>query len=125
MPEFLFDILLIRLHGHVYEISKVVITENYLKNCGNGKAVCNAKTFEQHKQKATLIIVFFLIDGKSARYRDVMPAVLPLAIASSLGALVSVLVMIRGQAVLYVTFIVLPFYRSFLYTIMGGFITTL
>ncbi|XP_053380662.1 uncharacterized protein LOC123563417 [Mercenaria mercenaria] len=64
-------------------------------------------------------------DGKSQMYREVMPAVFPLALASALSVLLSVLVLIPVIELLYVIFIVMTVYRSFLYSLAAAFLSAM
>ncbi|KAL4240451.1 hypothetical protein ACF0H5_001243 [Mactra antiquata] len=64
-------------------------------------------------------------DGKSHTYREVMPAVLPLTIASTLSLLLSILVLIPVTELLYVSFIVMTVYRSFLYSLAAAFLSAM
>ncbi|XP_060561701.1 equilibrative nucleobase transporter 1-like [Ruditapes philippinarum] len=64
-------------------------------------------------------------DGKSQMYREIMPAVLPLALASALSVLLSILVLIPVTEVLYLTFIVMTVYRSFLYSLGAAFLSAI
>ncbi|KAL4239571.1 hypothetical protein ACF0H5_000382 [Mactra antiquata] len=64
-------------------------------------------------------------DGKSRAYKEVMPAVLPLAITSTLSLLLSILVLIPVTELLYVTFIVMTVYRSFLYSLAAAFLNAM
>lgn len=61
-------------------------------------------------------------DGKSHQYRDILPAVLPLAVASGLSVLLSALVLIPVPSLLYFIFVVMTVYRSFLYSLAAGFV---
>ncbi|XP_060572191.1 equilibrative nucleobase transporter 1-like [Ruditapes philippinarum] len=62
-------------------------------------------------------------DGNSQMYREIIPAVLPLALASALSVILSILVLIPVTEVLYLTFIVMTVYRSFLYSTAAGFLS--
>lgn len=64
-------------------------------------------------------------DGKSQMYREVMPAVLPLALACLMSVLLSVLVLVPIIELLYIIFIVMTIYRSFLYSLAAAFISAI
>ncbi|KAL4239569.1 hypothetical protein ACF0H5_000381 [Mactra antiquata] len=64
-------------------------------------------------------------DAKTSAYREVMPAVLPLAITCTLSLSLSILVLIPVTELLYVSFIVMTVYRSFLYSIAAAFLNAL
>lgn len=72
-----------------------------------------------------LHVVKYITDGKSQVYREVMPAVLPLALASGLSVLLSILVLIPVVEILYLTFIVMTVYRSFLYSLAAAFLSAM
>ena len=71
------------------------------------------------------IIFSYHADGKSAVYRDVLPAALPLALGSLLAVLLSVLVLAESTALLYLVFIVMTLLRSFLYSMAAAFISAM
>ncbi|XP_052782310.1 equilibrative nucleobase transporter 1-like [Mya arenaria] len=60
--------------------------------------------------------------GQSKLYRRLMPALLPVSLASLLTVVLSVLVLVPSPAVLYVIFIVMTLLRSFLYSVAAAFI---
>ncbi|KAL4232430.1 hypothetical protein ACF0H5_007123 [Mactra antiquata] len=64
-------------------------------------------------------------DAESRTYRDVMPAVLPLVITSTLSLLLSILVLIPVTELLYVSFIVMTVYRSFLFSLAAAFLSAI
>ncbi|CAL1540310.1 unnamed protein product [Lymnaea stagnalis] len=55
--------------------------------------------------------------------RDVMPTILPLTLTILLGITLSVLILMEDSSLLYVSFVILLLFRSFLYTVMTGYIT--
>lgn len=54
-----------------------------------------------------------------------MPALLPLSLASVFAILLSVLVLTPTEAVIYIIFIVMTLYRSFLYSMAAAFINAI
>jgi len=62
-------------------------------------------------------------DGKSQVYREVLPAALPLALGSLLSVLLSVLVLIPSTGLLYLIFVIMTIYRSFLYSMAAAFLS--
>ncbi|WAQ97524.1 S43A3-like protein [Mya arenaria] len=62
-------------------------------------------------------------DGKSQPYREVLPAALPLAVGSLLAVLLSVLVLIPSTGLLYLIFVVMTLFRSFLYSMAAAFLS--
>ncbi|KAL3877221.1 hypothetical protein ACJMK2_034958, partial [Sinanodonta woodiana] len=64
-------------------------------------------------------------NSRSSLRQNLMPAVLPLAIASSLAVLLSVLVLIPEQSLLYLIFIIMTLFRSFLYSMAAAFLSAM
>lgn len=60
--------------------------------------------------------------GQSKVYRELMPAVLPLSIASLLSVILSILTLIPVRDLMYLIFIVMTIYRSFLYSMAAAFL---
>lgn len=67
--------------------------------------------------------MYFLEDSKSREKRELMPSVLPLCLASFMGVLMSVLVLVPQPEVLYITFFTMVVFRAFLYSIAVGFVS--
>ncbi|ESO88987.1 hypothetical protein LOTGIDRAFT_228934 [Lottia gigantea] len=65
------------------------------------------------------------INSHSELRKTLLPAVPPLIIGSSLGVLLSILVLIPSPTILYVIFIVVTIYRSFLYSVAAAFLNTM
>lgn len=63
--------------------------------------------------------------GNTKLYRCLMPALLPLSLASVFAILLSVLVLTPTEAVIYIIFIVMTLYRSFLYSMAAAFINAI
>ncbi|CAL1540311.1 unnamed protein product [Lymnaea stagnalis] len=57
--------------------------------------------------------------------RQMMPTVIPLALTTTLCVAMSALVLVEDSSVLYAMFILLVFFRSFLYAISVGYITSI
>ncbi|XP_021354761.1 solute carrier family 43 member 3-like [Mizuhopecten yessoensis] len=64
-------------------------------------------------------------DSRMALRRKLMPAILPLMITCGLGVLLSVLVLIPQEEVLYFVFIVMTLYRSFIYSIGAAYLSAM
>lgn len=65
---------------------------------------------------------FLLSEGNTKLYRWLMPALLPLSMASVLAVLLSMLVLAPTPPVLYAIFVTMTLYRSFLYSMAAAFI---
>ncbi|KAL3888936.1 hypothetical protein ACJMK2_001296 [Sinanodonta woodiana] len=63
--------------------------------------------------------------SRSSLRQNIMPAVLPLSIVSSLAVLLSVLVLIPVQSLLYLIFIIMTLFRSFLYSMAAAFLSAM
>ncbi|KAK3583002.1 hypothetical protein CHS0354_005643 [Potamilus streckersoni] len=63
--------------------------------------------------------------SRSSLRQNLMPAVLPLAIASFLAVLLSILVLIPVQNLLYLIFITMTLFRSFLYSMAAAFLSAM
>ncbi|KAL3878054.1 hypothetical protein ACJMK2_035687 [Sinanodonta woodiana] len=64
-------------------------------------------------------------NSRSSMRQNLMPAVLPLAIASFLAVLLSVLVLIPEPSLLYLIFIIMTLFRSFLYSMAAAFLSAM
>ncbi|KAH3734828.1 hypothetical protein DPMN_041277 [Dreissena polymorpha] len=62
-------------------------------------------------------------DGKSSAYKEVFPAAIPQAVGSLLALLLSVLVLLPSTQVLYLTFIIMTVFRSFLFSMAAAFLS--
>ncbi|XP_050393694.1 equilibrative nucleobase transporter 1 [Patella vulgata] len=63
--------------------------------------------------------------SRSELRRDLLPAVPPLIIGSCLGLLASVLVLVPSTEILYVLFITVTVFRSFLYSVAAAFLSAM
>ncbi|XP_069124838.1 equilibrative nucleobase transporter 1-like [Argopecten irradians] len=64
-------------------------------------------------------------DSRHALKRKLMPAILPLVITCGLGMLLSILVLIPYEEVLYFVFIVMTLYRSFIYSVGAAYLSAM
>ncbi|KAK3091041.1 hypothetical protein FSP39_016706 [Pinctada imbricata] len=64
-------------------------------------------------------------DRKSKTSRQLLPALLPLSLGSGLSLLMSILLLIPRAEVLYLTFVVMVFMRSFLYGIGSSYLAAM
>ncbi|KAL3888287.1 hypothetical protein ACJMK2_000658 [Sinanodonta woodiana] len=63
--------------------------------------------------------------SRSSLRQNLMPAVLPLTIVSFLAVLLSALVLVPVQSLLYLIFIILTLFRSFLYSMAAAFLSAM
>ena len=70
-------------------------------------------------------VLIVIPDKRSDKCRQLMPSVFPLAFTVLLSIILSLLVLIPMVEILYVTFIIMTCFRSFLYAIAAAFISSM
>ncbi|GFO23681.1 solute carrier family 43 member 3 [Plakobranchus ocellatus] len=67
----------------------------------------------------------FFVNSLSPLRRNLMPTVLPLALTTILGILMSAIILIEEATIIYAVFVCLLFFRSFLYTMGAGLLSAI
>ncbi|XP_025090187.1 solute carrier family 43 member 3-like isoform X2 [Pomacea canaliculata] len=96
------------------EVSHYTNALMYTMICGCFMAPLSGLVYDFNKR--------FFCESKSKLRRDLMPSVLPLALTGLFGIMVSILVLIQDTRVLYLTFIFVTIFRSFLYSMAAAYI---
>ncbi|XP_048248236.1 equilibrative nucleobase transporter 1-like [Haliotis rufescens] len=101
------------LHGDMAQVSYYTNVSMYMMLAGIVTSPFAGVVYDWQKG--------FFNNSRSKLRRDLMPSVMPLMTGTVLGLLVTVFCMIPAKQVLYLTFITVVFFRSFLYCMGAAF----
>lgn len=107
--------LLEKLYETKHEVSHSTNVFMYILICGLFSSPFSGFVYDSQKR--------FFGGAKSQLYRSLMPSVIPLSVTSFLCIMYSGLMMVENPDVLYAVYVLVLFFRSFLYTMGAGFLS--